>query len=481
MAFQITIGGVDRTKEIKRTNFKINDIINNRVDTCSFKIEKVSAGGYAPALNAEVIALLDGERIFGGNVSQCGVRTIGSTKAVTLDVKCVGFKHQFSKMLVTDRFEDMTANAIITALMADYGDGFTMANAAADVQIDSIAFNRIPLSDAINKLAGLINYSWYIDYNKDLHFFQKNSKTSAFNIADDSANYVFESLEVTKDISQIRNSIFVQGGEERGEPRIETYVVEEGQTTFPLANKFAEQPDVEVDGIAQTVGVDFKSEDADFEVQWNFNQTYIKFTDGNEPATDAEVTIEGIPLFPILVNVPSPVSIGEFGRFEFSIVDKTIKSRGQAVERALAELQAYGGQISEGSFRTHVGGLRSGQIININSDLRGIAEDFLIQKVSFSVINDVVEGDIVEKYLWEVDLATLKTVGIIAIMQRLLLQEELSEGEQESLLTYLEFADRAVISDSLDSIAGQPNDYVYDNPEGDLTGNTAEYGAASFG
>jgi len=473
MAFSITINAVEAKDEIKKGSLRITDQINNRTDICQFTIERTAVGGLKPLVNQEVIATLDGDRIFGGTIIAIQEKVIGHT-TVQYDVRCADYVHELDRMLIVERYEDTAAEDVIADLVTTYASGFTVSGVSAPKVLASVAFNRITMSQALQKIAKLLNYSWYVDYNKDIHFFNKNAKAAPFNLSDTSANYVFESLEVNRDISQIRNSIFVQGGEAEGEERTETYVADAGQSEFPLANKFANLPDIEVDDDLQTAGTDYLSDPASYEVLWNFNEKYIKFTAGNEMTGGEEINITGIPLFPILVNVPSPVSIGEYGKFEFEIVDKTIKSRDEAVDRALAELDAYSATINEANFDTTTSGLRSGQIININSVLRDLAEGFLIQKVQFVMRSP-------DNYIWQVDLATLKTVGIVDLLQRLLLDEELSEGEQTTLLTYLQYSDSATISDEITSITAQSNLYVYDNPDGDLVGNTATYGAATFG
>lgn len=455
MALSITINGVEAKDAIKKGSLKITDQINDRADSCQFVVEKTAASGLVPLVNQEVIVTLDGDRIFGGVIITIDESVEGHTMVV-YEVQCKDWTHQLDRMLITERFEGDTGEEIIDYLVANYTTGFTANNVTASKVITSVAFNGLTMSQALQKLARMLNYSWYVDYNKDIHFFAKSTELAPISLADDSDNFIFESLQITRDISQIRNSIFVRGGEAEGDERTETYVADAGQSEFPLANKFAGMPEVLVNSVAQTTGVDFLSDPASYEVLWNFNQKYIKFTAGNEMAGGEVVEITGVPLYPILVHIPSPTSMGEFGEFQFKITDKTIKSRQEAIDRALAELDAYAATINEASFSTYEAGLKSGQVINIQSDLRSISEDFVIQKVQFVMRSPT-------EYQWQVELATLKTVGIVDILQRLLLDEELTEGEQETLLTYMQFSDSATIADSLTSITTSSPPYVIDD------------------
>jgi hypothetical protein len=195
---------------------------------------------------------------------------------------------------------------------------------------------------------------------------------------------------------------------------------------------------------------------------WSFGQKYIRFTDSNVPPlpTDPAVTnidIDGIPLFPIIVQVPSPTSIGEFGRRQYSIKDVTINTQGQAIERAIAEIQAYSNSINEGGFETHEQGLRAGQILTVNSALRGVAEKFVIQSVKMKPFS----YDDSYRAKYAVTLASVKSIGVIDVLQKLLLDEELELNEQETLLTFLQFEDEVTIADTLTYPTKTSGPYLY--------------------
>jgi hypothetical protein len=106
------------------------------------------------------------------------------------------------------------------------------------------------------------------------------------------------------------------------------------------------------------------------------------------------------------VQVEDANSISEYGLSEFAKTDTSIKSKQEAFDFAVSELEAYSGKISEGSFSTYTPGLRSGQLITVNSTLRNINEDFLIQRVSFQMISQDVG-------IYQIELATLKTLTLI--------------------------------------------------------------------
>lgn len=477
MSIIVTIGGVDRSSVIDTGSLRIKDKLNNRTNECSFTIKKYGSEGITPSLNDEVVITLDGTKIFGGVISTYDDSVVGQNM-LEYEVVCKDYSQYINRRLVNERYENKTVEYIINEILTLYASDFTANNLNGDVTVKSIAFNRITVSEAIEKLAKLLSYSWYIDYDKDIHFFPKNTEVAPFSISDTSNNYIYNSLGLSRDLSQIRNKIFVQGGEEVGSTRDETFDGDGVKKLFRLAYKYSSKPTVVVDGVTQDIGIENLQDEADFDAMWDFNQKYVRFKDTTIPPVGADIVdVEGTPLFPILVEVPNPVSIGEYGVYEYAIKDDTIKSRDEAIDRAIAELDAYAEDISEGSFTTYEKGLRAGLTITVNSALRGINENYLIQSVDFRVITTDPTAEV--NYIYRVSLATLKTIGIIDILQKLLLDEDLTEGEQETLLTYLQFTDTLGFSDQIVSITTSNPPYKYSNNE-ETTPNRGKYGFATY-
>lgn len=463
----VTIGGVDRTSLVE--TISITDNINSQVDSCDFSIQKAPGDTYVPELNDEIIVTRAGVRIFGGILTSIKDELSGAN-TLRFKVTATDFTFQLNRKQAVERYEGETIEFIIDDLVTKYAPDFTVTNVMASIVVNSIAFNRITLSECFRKLSELVNYNWYVDYNKDIHFMPANGEPAPFDAID--GNYIRDSLTVTKNLSQIRNRVTVVGGEVPSPTRTVLHAGNGSTTTFATQYKFATKPTVLVGGIAKTVGLDFLDLDASFQCMWDFNQKYIRFTAGNVPAdpgAGTNIEITGEPLLPILVNIPDSASIAEYGEYEFSIADKNINTDDQAIERALAELKAYAGTISEGQFSTYKPGLRSGQVIRVTDSLRGLDEDFVIQKVGYSYLSPDTTFDGV----WTVTLATLKTIGIITVLQKLLLKEDLTMDEQTILLTLLSFTDTFGGSDTIGAITTTSRPY--------FVGTTAVMGFSTIG
>lgn len=459
---QVTINGIDRSDKIRFGSLRIRDRINDAVDVCNFTIEEYGSQTFRPLVNQEVIVTVDGSRAYGGVIVETE-QSLEGNACIIHNVQCKDWTQHLNRKIVTERYQDMTVQEIVLDLIDRYAAtfGFTGTNVQGGAfNVASISFGEITLAECFSKLARLTGYSWYVDYFKDVHFFAKNDEPAPFNLAPNSGNFQYTSLVVADDFSQIRNRVKIRGGEARAEPRTKKWAGNGETDTFATDHKFAELPTVEVDGVEKTVGVDYLNQDEDYEVMWNFQQKYIRFTAGNIPdaplSGETNIDITGVPLQPLVVQKQNNASIIAYGVYEFVKYNDSLKTREEALQFAEAELEIYAGSVRSGSFRTYNAGLKSGQTININIPARGIDEDFLIQGVEFQQIG-------IEEYAWTVEIATLKTIGMLDILQKLLVRETISEGQDETLLNFFPLEDGFQFGDELgDFTITTYRDYVWE-------------------
>jgi hypothetical protein len=458
MSVTVTIDGNDRTSSVVFNSLRVQDHLNAQVDELSFRITKYGALTYVPELGEEVVVDSGGTTIFGGVILRI-TESLKGAQILEYEIECADYSQYLKRQLVTERYEGETVADIIADLVANYtDDGITSTNATSTLTIESISFNRLNVADCLQKLADAISYVWYVDYDKDIHFFPKNAEMAPFDLTDSSGNYIYTSLEIVEDLTQIRNSVLVQGGEiVSATTRTEEFNGDGTIDTFRLANKFSTTPTVTVGGAAQTVGVEFLDDDASFDCMWNFNEKYIRFTAGNIPGSGTRnVDVTGYYLYPIVVSVPSPASIAIYGTYEFAITDKSIRSQAEAISRAQAELTSYKNELYEGQFRTYDSGLRSGQVLNITSTQRAKAIDVLIQSVT-----TVMRDPLGNQFEYNVKFATLKSIGIIEYLQNQLRSKEVIVDDQETILTFNELADSIGFSDTLAAPTDSAPPYVW--------------------
>ena len=434
----ININSTDVTSRVDFKSFRIRNKINNEVDECNFLIRKTTSNTYIPDLNDDIEILNDSNVLFGGVVVKIEeVSNAGNN--IIYKIRAIDYSHLLKRQLVTERYSTTTVDAIIDDLVSSYTtDGFTTNNVIITRDVATISFNGLTVKDCLDKLAQSLNAYWYVDYEKDIHFFFKSEELTPFNLTDTSENYVYDSLIITEDITQLRNKVTVKGGTTQStSDRVEVNIVQDAdEGTYPLGNKFAVLPTVKIDSVAITVGTEYLDDEATVDCVWNFNEKYIRFTDGNLPTAGEKIEVSGKILIPVVVRIPDEESIAENGVFEYKIDDKTINSNDEAIERAITELNAYASEINEGSFLTFNDGLKAGQKLNINSVERGKNIDVIITEVKVKYLDPT--GARIQ---YEVKFATVKTLGIIEFLQNSLLDEEVDIDAQETLLNFFQVSD----------------------------------------
>jgi hypothetical protein len=384
-------------------------------------------------------------KVFGGRIYAVTTSDAGHGKKFH-SVQAKDYSYDLGRLLVVEEYDGMTVEDVITAILTAYAPDFTHSNVVCTLNVVKVVFDRITVMQAIQKLADMAGFSWYVDYDKDIHFFEKNTEPAPFTIEDDNGNLIAETLEITDDLSQIRNRIFIKGGEVEGDERTEPINGDGTKKQFKLSNKFSHIPTVMVGGVPKTVGVDYIDDEASFDCFWDYNQQYIRFKDTTIPGVGANnILVTGLPLYRLVVQVSDPTSITANGIFEYTETDETLKSRESAVAFARAQIAAYKDGVTEGHFETYTPGLRSGQIIEISTSLRGVTEYFLIQRTSFSMLTQT-------SFVWSVELATLKTVGLIDFLMSLLQNgTKLLQDTGEVVLEKTEFPEESLgITETVD-------------------------------
>ncbi len=462
MAIQVIISDLDKTKQIVMNSLKIQNILTNKRDTCDFSIVSHSGDSYVPNMGSEVIILDGATRVFGGVITRIESVPMAFS-AVQHKIFCQDYTRLFDKRLIPDTYENETAEAIIQQLKDNYfPTGFTIDNVVAPVEIKYVSFQYKPLSVCMQMLADMIGYDWYIDYNKDVHFFEREIRVAPFSLSDTGGKYRYNSLVIRKDNSQVRNSIIVRGGEYIGSQTSFDIQTNGVDFTFPLPYKFADFA-AHLTGEVLNIGDDTKDPADAFDALYNFKEKIIRFKEADKPSASKTLIVSGKPYFPVIVRYRSPASIatmsaeeGGDGTYEYLIKDDSINTKAGARQRAQAEILAYAETLSEGEFITESSGLVAGQSITVQSDSRGLDETFVINRVTVTQFT-------VDTFLYSVSLITTKTMDLIDILKKLLLDKnntiDVSPGDISE--TIIAFEDIGTFTDTLGTFSSHGGAYRY--------------------
>jgi hypothetical protein len=439
--YNITIDAEDRTADILASTIVIEDAINDQQNTLTFSLIDRSGLG-APETDEEIIITLDdGTKLFGGSIVSASMTKL-SNGVVQMDISCVDYARLLDCNLIKKSYIGMTDKAIIEDMVATYcpGFGITTNNVLEGVTLSQIAFNYIQLSQAMRKIVDLTGRNWYIDYDKDIHYFPLTTNAAPFDI--DSAESGYFDLRIAKDASQLKNRVYVRGGTKLSDSTTYSVKGDGVSRQFPLPDK-PHDVSMTVNGSTKTIGI--KNIDlTGYDYYLNYQEKYLEQDSGGSVLSTSDTLILTYTYdIPILVAVEDTPSIIANGQKEFAIFDKKITTTEAARARASAELTDYADSIIEGSFKTYTDGFKSGQYINITLTEYGISADYIIQKVFASSFGG-------GKYEYEVSIASSKTMGIIRFLIELLenQQNNVEVDNNEVVDELLEVSD-ALLSDSI--------------------------------
>lgn len=422
MSVTIQINSGDQSDNIDFESLSVEQNLSSLVDTASFMTRKYGSRTLKPAYGDDLKVFDGSSQIFGGTILKVEEIPESGGGGMVYQVEAVDYSYEMDKKLASQTYASQTIKEIITDLLSNYASAFNADNVESGFTIDKIVFNQISVSQCIKQLAEIVQYDWYVDENKSVHFFSKYSKSAPFDLTDTSGNYVYKSLKRTTDGSQVVNRVKVRGGEYNGDAFTDSITVSGNDSkSFKLPYKMANLT-VSVNSVSKTVGIDFIDDFTAKDVLYNYQDYTIRFENA---LTDGDVIeFSGNPKVRVFAISEEPSSVASYDQIEKLIRDDNIKDNAVARRRAAAELYAYQEPIIDAKFYTYNSGLRTGMLINLDSARRDCDDDLLIKKIAFRMIDPDTFG-------YAVECVSTKRYGLVELLQKMLQPEQPDTEESE--------------------------------------------------
>lgn len=453
MAVQILINSEDKTKYVAWESLRIKNVLTTKVDSCSFTIRNYGNRIYVPVVGREVIIYDNATKVFAGHIVR-RTQKFSWFKVVEYECECVDYSRLLSKRLVSNIYENMTINAIIQHLIDHFSiGGFTTNNVSCTTEIEYIAFNYQPLDKCLEELAKLVNYDYYVDYDKDIHFRASDSVSAPYDITETNGKCDLNTLVIRQDNSQVRNTIIVRGGDYESSRFTADIECNGTDYVYPLPYKFSEFR-ATLTGQVMNVGIDFSGDPNYYDALHNKSEKVIKFREARTPSNGSLLRVSGLPILPLIIKLEAPEKVsamlsaeGVAGDYEFLVVDSTLENKQAARDRANAEITAYGDTLCEGEFETEEAGLRAGQTININVPSLGIDSNYIINKVDSRMFSET-------GMKYTISLISTKSKDMIGLLQQILLNQtkQIKVRENEIIDLINSYYETLNISESVSSL-----------------------------
>lgn len=383
-------GSTDISGQVQWEGLDAISVLTKERGTFKFTMLITPASASAVPAIGDIITLTDSSgTIFGGTVTELEKTVLngaGIQLQVMVGVSDYGFA--LDSKLVKASYSNQDPADILADLVTRFGPGgFDVVTHVqrAGFTIKTISFNYEQLTKCIEALARQIGWDWYVDASKNVYFFFANASSgpaAPITIDDTSAAINWGSLDVDLSIINLKNSIYVIGGNYTKEFTVSTtpdvYTTVAGQLVYQIAYKYTGSFFVTKDGVQQSIGIDQQDDPTLFQTLYNSNGPFIKFT--ADPGAGHTLKVYGFAQIPIVAHSQDSASIATYGEYQDSIIDPQIASVYEAQERAAAELVQFGHAVYDVKFNTLTTGIRVGQTIVLNSVKFGVSNYPLIVK-----------------------------------------------------------------------------------------------------
>lgn len=281
---------------------------------------------------------------------------------------------QTTRSIVTVAYINKTPDYIIKNLLSTYFPTITTnyVQTGAPV-IDYIKFNHKPGFDCFNQLAQIVGWDWYIDSDKDFHWFDASSNPASIVLSSTgaNANIVRGSATFKADGSQMVNKMTFYGGSYLSNPRTEQRAGDGQTQTFFTTYPIAAAPQVYVNNTQQSAGVDGVDTGDDW--YYTLGDNYVKQADGSTPLTTSDVwKIVYQYNVPLIQQMQVDASIRKYGVFEQAKSDTSVTDRATARAIINGTLQEYAYPLVYGQMDTWESTLSSGQMVTVNAPDQGV-------------------------------------------------------------------------------------------------------------
>lgn len=395
---------VDLTNYYIPQTLEIEDEINARSVARFQLVDKTGALSVDDGAPIEIYDY-SGNLIFSGFTIYPQIMNPIGTDAIFFNVDCIDQHCIADRYLVASSYINQTAGYIVNDLITQYlsDDGITAGTIQDGITLEKAKFPRSgTVTEALDNLAEICGFQWFIDYDKTLHFCAKSATIAPFNITDTSA---ILNINVRKDRSRYRNRQYLRGGQTPTDSNIvdeEPTPKPDGTTrTFVTRFPIAEKPTIKVNGstiASDQIGINGQDGTVDpLEFYWQYGSNTITQDSSKTVLTASDqIEISYIGLLPLLVVVEDSAAIASraaienvSGVYESLETMPNVNDKQQALDIANGKLNKYTKISSELSFQTYNNGLSAGQLQTITLSKYGISSaEYLIDRVVIRDLDD---------------------------------------------------------------------------------------------
>lgn len=400
-SLKLTVNGADYTGYLEQSTWTISQNWSRQGDTATIYLTDEHPG--APTFSVPPLAtvsLVDtgiGQTLFAGVCTMPQLAYQGPNLNYW-QLACTDWTYLADRALVAGDWSNMTADQLAITFVNQAGAGITAASPAsggyvqASPTVPRLQVNYQTLTGALTTLSQLVStqdtWGWYIDENRNLHWFDTENAPKTGLIFSDAASalgqsgyvqYDWDNYQYVWDATSIRNQVTVEGAK-YSQQQTDTFVGNGSQTSWPLtftadANNL-NNATLKVGGVSKTISAQTGSSAS---TQWVAVQNsagawFLQTNTDPTPGSGTVITLTYTYLAPIVTTIQDSASVASFsglpngGVFQYYVNDTNIPTLFSAQQRGQRETFTYSEPEERVQLQTTEnwgGHVRAGQLITV--------------------------------------------------------------------------------------------------------------------
>lgn len=410
---------------MEQATWEIDQQLSRRGDTfkCSLWDEHATSALTFVPKALQTITLKDlslNTTLFAGVITQPKYLHHGPNLA-EWQLDCLDWTYYADTTIVTGDYFNQAADAVVKTLVTQRNIGLTTNHVQSGPQLPRIKINHLTLSEAITRVSQYASqgsdYSWYIDENLDVHFFNPSQITptgSYFtdNLSDNSANAIHykadSSFDYLWDGTTVRTRATVRGADiVPSTAQVDSFVGNASSSAWPLTYPPSSSPSfsLTVGGTSKTVQTDQGGTPTTQYIvtQMPSGQWFLRTGTDPTPGSGTVLQLTYFYALPVQTQVDdfgleSAYGGPNGGVFEVYIADSEIRDVGTAKARGQREVQEYAPiqeRVELETSEDFTGHIRAGTILGftnviVPNSVNGYAPGF--SDVNFLIIQNKITG-----------------------------------------------------------------------------------------
>lgn len=412
----VWVDGVDKTTSLKKDSLFVRLTLKHS-SSC-----ELTFINYTPPERSVVNVYVNSVLVFGGYIVRrsANIQGVKNQANVLWKCECVDWNELLNTVKITVDYTNQSDSFIINNLFTTYlsGQGFNSTSGIiSQSSAVNISFVDVSLSEALEQLAKQVGANWFIQADKVLNWFNRDSGTAAsFQISSspnnvDKFGFINNSLSYDVDSSTIINQVKIIAGVTSNGQKLTEYFTGDGTkktfnlTQIPNSVAYVGYNAASANYVTYGSFIGYEPQDkliskgGSFLVVINQQQKTITIegNTGAAPTNGSSITVEYYQKEVVTSEFNNELSQDLFGVYPISIEHKEFVSVDQATELAnnILDQNAYGKASLR--FETTKYGLLPGQRVTID-----VSELEIVRGWAYSALSPEDDG-----YLYTEDYSVL--------------------------------------------------------------------------